>query len=98
MINSGVVPELRRRGIYSNLVAATIAHAESHGFVSIISRHVPSNNAVIIPKLRLGFLISGFEYSEVYGPLVRLTYLCGQKRRQLYRARSTPIVPGEGAA
>ena len=93
MVNSGVSPGLRRRGIYSRLVEATIAHADSHGFLRIISRHVPSNNAVIIPKLRLGFMVSGFEYSEVYGPLVRLTYLIGHKRRELYRARSMPVVP-----
>lgn len=97
MINSGVCPELRRRGIYSSLVEATIGYANSHGFSKIISRHVPSNNAVIIPKLRLGFIVSGFEYSEVYGPLVRLTYLGGDKRRELYRARSIPIVPSRDA-
>src|SRR5258708_38130934 len=96
MINSGVLPELRRRGIYSRLVEATIGYAASHGFSKIISRHVPSNNAVIIPKLRLGFMVSGFEYSEVYGPLVRLTYLVGDKRRELYRARSMPIVSSGG--
>lgn len=95
MVNSGVSPGLRRRGIYSRLVEATIAHADSHGFLRIISRHVPSNNAVIIPKLRLGFMVSGFEYSEVYGPLVRLTYLIGHKRRELYRARSMPVVPSD---
>ena len=98
MVNSGVSPGLRRRGIYSRLVEATIAHADSHGFFRIISRHVPSNNAVIIPKLRLGFMVSGFEYSEVYGPLVRLTYLIGHKRRELYRARSMPVVPSGAEA
>jgi ribosomal protein S18 acetylase RimI-like enzyme len=93
MVNSGVIPDLRRRGIYSRLVEGTITYAETRGFSKIFSRHVPSNNAVIIPKLRLGFILSGFEYSEVYGPLVHLTYLIGDKRRELYRLRSVPIVP-----
>jgi ribosomal protein S18 acetylase RimI-like enzyme len=93
MVNSGIFPEFRRRGIYSDLVKATIAYADTHGFLKIISRHVPSNNAVIIPKLRLGFMVSAFEYSEVYGPLVHLTYLIGSKRRELYQTRSMPIVP-----
>jgi len=92
MVNSGVLPDLRRQGIYSRLVEATITYASTHGFSKIFSRHVPSNNAVIIPKLRLGFMVSGFEYTEVYGPLVHLTYLTGYKRRELYRARSMPIV------
>ncbi len=92
MVNSGVLPDLRRRGIYSRLVGATIEYAATNDLSKIFSRHVPSNNPVIIPKLRLGFMVSGFEYSEVYGPLVHLTYLIGNKGRELYRARSTPIV------
>jgi ribosomal protein S18 acetylase RimI-like enzyme len=93
MINSGVLAEFRGRGIYSDLVKATIAYADAHGFLKIVSRHVPSNNAVMIPKLRLGFIVSAFEYSEVYGPLVHLTYLISLKRRELYQTRSMPIVP-----
>ena len=92
MINSGVLPEWRRQGIYACLVKSTIAHAENSGFSKIFSRHAPSNNAVTIPKLRLGFLVSGFEYSEVYGPLVQLTYYVGAGRRELYRKRSVPVV------
>jgi ribosomal protein S18 acetylase RimI-like enzyme len=92
IINAGILHEFRNRGIYSGLVKATIAYADTNGFQKIVSRHVPGNNAVIIPKLRLGFVVSAFEYSEVYGPLVHLTYLVGHKRRELYRTRSMPIV------
>jgi len=92
-IHSGVHPDFRSRGIYADLVRATINYADAHAFLRIISRHVPSNNAVIIPKLRLGFLVSAFEYSEVYGPVIHLTYLVGKLRRELYRVRATPIVP-----
>ena len=93
MVNSGVARAERRQGVYSRLVQMTIEYATSHGYRSIKSRHVPMNNAVIIAKLRLGFQVSGFEYSEVYGPLVCLTHLVGEPRRALYRARATPIVP-----
>ncbi|WP_425258446.1 GNAT family N-acetyltransferase [Rubrivivax sp. RP6-9] len=91
MINSGVAPAERRNGIYSELVRLVIDHARSRGYTAILSRHAASNNAVIIAKLKLGFFVSGFEYSEVHGPLVRLTYLIGSLRRTLYQARSTPI-------
>ena len=93
MVNSGVDRAHRRQGVYSRLVQLTIDHAASHGYRSIKSRHIPLNNAVIIAKLRLGFHVSGFEYSETYGPLVCLTYVVGEPRRELYRARATPIVP-----
>jgi ribosomal protein S18 acetylase RimI-like enzyme len=92
MINSGVLSEFRGQRIYSGLAKLTIAHAAQNGFIKIVTRHSPGNNAIIIPKLRLGFFVSAFEYTEEYGPLVHLTYLVSQKRRELYRTRSMPIV------
>jgi GNAT superfamily N-acetyltransferase len=91
MINSGVAQDERRIGIYSQLVQLVIEHARSQGYPFIWSRHASNNNAVIVAKLKLGFFVSGFEYSEVYGPLVRLTYLPGEKRRMLQHERSKPI-------
>ena len=91
MINSGVMPAERRQGIYSKLTRLVIEHARSRGYVAVLSRHAANNNAVIVAKLKLGFFVSGFEYSEVYGPLVRLTFLVGELRRTLYQSRSSPI-------
>ena len=91
MVNSGVAPAERRQGVYSKLAQLVIESARSRGCVAILSRHAANNNAVIIAKLKLGFFVSGFEYSEVYGPLVRLTFLLGERRRTLHRTRSSPI-------
>ena len=91
MVNSGVAPAQQRQGIYSKLVQLVIESARSRGCVAILSRHAANNNAVIIAKLKLGFFVSGFEYSEVYGPLVRLTFLLGERRRTLHRTRASPI-------
>ena len=91
MVNSGVAPAERRHGVYSKLAQLVIESARSRGCVAILSRHAANNNAVLIAKLKLGFFVSGFEYSEVYGPLVRLTYLLGERRRTLHRTRSSPI-------
>ena len=96
MINSGVSPAYRRQALYSRLVRLVIEHARSRQYVTVQSRHATDNNAVLIAKLKLGFFVSGFEYSEVYGPLVRLTFLLGEPRRALHRARATPIRPTEG--
>jgi ribosomal protein S18 acetylase RimI-like enzyme len=95
MLNSGVASAERRKGVYTQLVETVLAHAQAKGYVSVTSRHVAANAAVIIAKLRLGFQVSGFEYSEVYGPLVRLTYLVGEARRNLYRVRAGPIRTAE---
>lgn len=91
MVNSGVAPGERRHGVYSTLARMVIEQARSRGCVAILSRHAANNNAVIVAKLKLGFFVSGFEYSEVYGPLVRLTFLLGERRRTLHRIRSSPI-------
>ena len=91
MVNSGVAPANRRQRVYSHLVQLVLGHAKAQGYVSVLSRHAASNNAVVIAKLKLGFFVSGFEYSEVYGPLVRLSYLPGELRRKLYQARSSPL-------
>jgi len=91
MINSGVALAERRHGIYSQLVKMTIEHARAHGYAAIASRHTVHNNPVTIAKLKLGFFVSGFEYSEVYGPLVRLTYLVSELRRSLHQTRSRPL-------
>lgn len=93
MLNSGVSAPERRSGIYSQLVRAVISHAESRGYAAVRSLHIAANSPVIIAKLRLGFQISGFEYSEVHGPLVQLRYLVNEARRGLYRARTAPLRP-----
>lgn len=91
MINSGVAAAERRAGIYSRLVGMVVEHASAQGHAAVVSRHAANNNPVIIAKLKLGFFVSGFEYSEVYGPLVRLTCLVGELRRKLHHTRSRPI-------
>jgi len=93
MLNSGVAVAERRTGIYSMLASAVIEHARSKGYVAIRSLHVAANSPVIIAKLHLGFFISGFEYSEVYGPLVQLRYLLSEPRHALYKARTASIRP-----
>ena len=95
MLNSGVASTERRKGVYSQLVRALLAHATERGYSIVRSRHTATNNAVIIAKLKLGFHVFGFEYSEVYGPLVQLTYLVGEARRQLYESRASPIRAAE---
>ena len=93
MLNSGVAIAERRTGVYSHLVQAVLNHAQTEGYSSVKSLHVAANSPVIVAKLRLGFFISGFEYSEVYGPLVQLKYLVGENRRNLYKSRTASIRP-----
>ena len=88
MANSAVLPEFRRRSVYSSLVKATIESTARDGAISVRSRHVAGNNAVLIAKLKLGFHITGSEYSEELGLLIRLCYVISDERRKLFVERA----------
>jgi GNAT superfamily N-acetyltransferase len=84
MALSVVAAAHRRRGVYTRLVEAVIGAARKGGFAEIASRHRPDNAAVLIAKLRLGFVITGYETSAVFGDMVRMTLpLTAARRRAL---------------
>jgi ribosomal protein S18 acetylase RimI-like enzyme len=72
MCNSAVIPEYRRQGIYTKLIEQIVKRAQDDGFQEITSKHHADNNAVIIPKLKLDFVIQGFEVNPRFGVLVNL--------------------------
>lgn len=87
MSNSAVLPEHRNKGIYKELLSAILRITKEEGFQAVYSRHIAANNAVIIPKLKAGFLITGMEVMEWAGLMVKMTYYHHQKRRLLYDYR-----------
>lgn len=91
MQTSAVFPEYRRTGLYSELVKKVTEIGREAGFLSITSRHVSTNNAVIIAKLKLGFKITGLELTDTFGTLVNLTYFSNPIREKIldYRAGFT---------
>lgn len=91
MANSAVLPDHRRKGIYSALVRRTVEAAAWQGSSVVRSRHVAANNAVLVAKLKLGFVVTGSEFSEEFGLLIRLSYFCDDARRQLFCERAGPI-------
>lgn len=88
MINSGVLPEHQGKGIYSALLPVIVKRVKSQGFQLITSRHNATNNQVIIPKLKAGFVISGLELSDGFGTLAKLSYFMNETRRQVMDMRS----------
>jgi GNAT superfamily N-acetyltransferase len=65
-------PEWRGRGVYRALLAQIEAAVRASGFLEMSSRHRADNNAVIIPKLRAGWVIAAFDVEPRYGLLVHL--------------------------
>jgi len=72
MVNSIVRQDHRGHGLYARLLARVVLAARDAGFHVIYSRHRATNNAVLVPKLRAGFLIAGFEVAPRHGVLVHL--------------------------
>ncbi|MDH4468485.1 MAG: GNAT family N-acetyltransferase [Bacteriovoracaceae bacterium] len=88
MANSCVIPEYRRQGLYTILLNKMIELCKKVGFHTLTSRHVASNNNVIIAKLKASFKISGIELSEIHGNLIHLTYFNNELREESFAVRS----------
>jgi ribosomal protein S18 acetylase RimI-like enzyme len=89
--NSAVRPEYRRQGIYTRLARAITDEAAQRGCHTVYSKHIATNNAVLIAKLRLGFVITGMEFSEELGLLVRLSHAVSPGRSRLFAERTGPL-------
>jgi hypothetical protein len=88
MRNTGILPAHQGRGVYPMILKAVLELTSELGFQVISSKHNATNNRVIIPKLRAGFIISGLEISDRFGTMVRLEYFNNQWRRELMDLRS----------
>ena len=94
MVYSVVHRAWQGRGLYKALLARVIAAATASGFREIYSRHRADNNAILVPKLKLGFAISSFEITPRFGLLVHLRYYPSEGLRALFQHR----VDGANAA
>ncbi|MFG1485183.1 GNAT family N-acetyltransferase [Halobacteriovorax sp. RZ-2] len=93
MCNSAVLPEYRRHGIYGAMLDKTLAILEAEGFQMVYSRHCATNNAVIIPKLKAGFLISKMEIDDKFGVLIHLHHYFNEKRKKVMDYRAGQVKP-----
>ena len=87
MTSAGILVEHQRRGLYSALTPIILETVKKEGFQIVYSRHNLTNNAVIIPKLKAGFVISGFEVDDRFGTLVQLSYYFNPLRRKMLDVR-----------
>ena len=95
MTSTGILKEHRRKGIYTALLPLVLERVKAKGFQVVSSRHNLTNNAVIIPKLKAGFVISGFEVNDMYGSLVHLSYFFNTTRRKMLDVRVGQAAPDE---
>jgi GNAT superfamily N-acetyltransferase len=85
MCGTAILPEWQRKGIYSALLPRILEAARAVGFIRVVSRHHADNNAVLVAKLKQGFVINGFVLSVSGGLLVELVYYLHESARQRHR-------------
>lgn len=93
MINTAVFKEHQNKGIYKSLLPVILGILKEKGFQKVYSRHKASNNQVIIPKLRQGFMITAFEISDIFGVLIHLTYFFNDSRKKVINYRTGQSSP-----
>lgn len=86
--SSAVVPEFRRQGIYTRLIAAMEAEALALGCLRVESHHQAANSAVLIAKLKAGYTIVGTEFAAETGLLVKMSRPLEPRWQALFGARS----------
>ncbi|MGZ3775681.1 MAG: GNAT family N-acetyltransferase [Pseudobdellovibrionaceae bacterium] len=95
MRNSAILPEHRRKGLYTALLYEVLDRVEKMGFQVVLSRHTTTNNSIIIPKLKAGFVITALEVSDSFGTLVHLKYFFNEKRRRVMQFRAGDLRPDD---
>lgn len=85
MRNSGLLPEYRRKGIYSSFLERFITELTALGYERVTSHHQMNNNPVIIAKLKAGFRIIGTEMDERYGAQIKLVKFLHEDRARAAR-------------
>ncbi|MBS1595292.1 MAG: GNAT family N-acetyltransferase [Bacteroidetes bacterium] len=95
MFDSGIVPDHQGKGVYPALLLWLLTQFKARGFQKVTSQHHASNNKVILPKLKAGFLITGFTLDESVGLMVQLTYAFHPLRKHVYEFRTGYKRPDE---
>lgn len=83
--------DYRRKGIYSSLLDRIIEYTKILGFNTVLSYHAPSNNAVLIAKLKKNFKITSLEISGEYGINLWLCYFHDKELERAYEFRCGQI-------
>jgi hypothetical protein len=93
MIQTAIFQEHQNKGIYKALLPIILEILKEKGFQKVFSRHKATNNQVIIPKLRQGFMITAFEVIDIFGVLIHLTYYFNENRQKLINYRVGQLKP-----
>jgi len=92
MKDTGLLPAHQRKGTYTRLLPIVLNIFREKGFTEAVSYHRLTNNGVIVPKLKAGFLINGITTDE-FGTAVQLIYPFNDSYRESLKVRSGECRP-----
>lgn len=81
---TGIHPDWQGKGIYTAFLRAYVSYLRDVGYERVISYHSPTNRAVLIAKLKAGFVITGLTFREHAGPSVQMGYFLHEDRYQTF--------------
>ena len=77
---TGLLPAYQSKGIYSAFLRLYLPYLRDLGYERVLSYHSPSNRAVLIAKLKAGFVIRATVFRENAGASVQLVYFLHEDR------------------
>lgn len=83
---TGVHPDYQGKGIYGSFLQHYLPYLRDVGYERVVGYHSPTNRAVLIAKLKAGFIIGGMEFREHAGASVKLVYYLHQDRYEAFEA------------
>jgi len=84
MRNTAFLKEYQNKGIYTAFLKELLEYIKYIGYEKVVSHHLGTNKAVLIPKLKLGFDICGLELHETIGANVKLVHMLHEDRKSVY--------------
>jgi L-amino acid N-acyltransferase YncA len=95
MVNTALFEAHRNKGVYQVFLQEMILFLKDKGYQIITSKHHASNNAVLVPKLKAGFVIKGLNIDLNFGTMVTLQYIVNELGKSIYNYRtgSHPLPP-----
>jgi GNAT superfamily N-acetyltransferase len=85
MRNSGIIPEHQNKKLYSQFLAHFADYIKEIGYERLTSQHKADNSEILITKLKAGFVISGMDFDERWGALVRVTKFLHADRESAFK-------------
>lgn len=84
MQNSAIIKSEQGQNLYGQMLKGVMEILKDEGYQVLRSLHHPNNPAVLIPKLKLGFVISGTQFSENFRGLIEMKYFFNEGMRKSF--------------